>query len=266
MTTAIVLASLLAAAAAVVFAPLLSRRLDLPSEGEKDLDDGMRLQLELDGLEAARKEGKIGDEALAEERDSLLKEAEESRPASPISPAHQAVRYPVAAVAGCFLLAFLAVSVALIVETQDLSPDIEDMVAGLESRVAEGDYTREDLRMLIRSYDVLGRGEDAPNLLRELLEADPDREEAALALAELLRLVPGAQEEAAGLYEGVLQRNPESLEALQWLAVLRVVEGRGEEASLLLQRLEPLVVDDEEAMEAMRMLRRMIEERMRGDG
>lgn len=266
MTTAVALAALLAAAAAVVFSPLLSRRHDRHVEAGLASDGNTRLRLEIEGLEEARAEGKIGAEALVEERDRVLREAGEQRSSEASPPERQMRRYPRAAVAGCAMLAAVGVSVAMTVERQDLTLDIGQMVAGLESRVAEGDYTREDLRMLTRSYDVTGRGEEVPVLLRSLHEANPDETEAALALAELLRVTPGAQREAADLYEGVLRRDPERIEALQWLAVIRVVEGRGEEAMALLNRLEPLTAGDEEAMEAMRMLRRMLEERMRDGG
>ncbi len=265
MTTAVALAAMLAAAAAVVFAPLLSRRHDRHVDGGAASDGDARLRLEIEGLEEARAEGKLGAEAMVEERDRVMREAGEARSSESSPTERQARRYPRAAVAGFAMLMVAGVTVAMMVERQDLTLDIGQMVAGLESRVAEGDYTREDLRMLARSYNVTGRGEEVAALLRSLHEANPDEAEAALALAEAVRAVPGGQQEAAALYEGVLRRDPQRLEALQWLAVIRVVEGRGEEAVALLNRLEPLTAGDEEAMEAMNVLRRMLEERM-GDG
>lgn len=139
----------------------------------------------------------------------------------------------------------------------DGTPDIGAMVARLEARVEAGDYTPEDAAMLLRSYRVLGREDEAAALLVKARQAHPGDVGLMLARAELLVGDPRPESvaEAESVIAEALAAEPGLPEALWYRSLLLVRQGRIEAARQELDRLAPRVAGNAQAAEAVRSLR-----------
>lgn len=143
----------------------------------------------------------------------------------------------------------------------DGAPDIGAMVARLEARVEAGDYTPQDAAMLLRSYRVVGREDDAAALLAKARQAHP--RDVGLMLAQAERLIgdpaPESAERAAAVIAEALAAEPDLAEALWYRSLLMVRQGRLDEARRELDRLAPRVAGNPQAAEAVRGLRARID-------
>ncbi|MEW7009584.1 tetratricopeptide repeat protein [Lentilitoribacter sp. EG35] len=124
-------------------------------------------------------------------------------------------------------------------------PDVTKMVGRLEGRIKGGDGSRQDYVMLLRSYRVLGRNEDIPNLLEEATEAFPADMEFRL---DFLRVAidQGTRDNSVLLNhtEAVLKHAPDTLEALWYKGLLLHRLNRNNEAVEELQKLSQVIADD----------------------
>lgn len=143
----------------------------------------------------------------------------------------------------------------------DGAPDIGAMVTRLEARIEGGDYTPQDVSMLLRSYRVLGREEEAAALLARARQAHPDDVGLMLSQAELLIGDPRPEsvDEAETVIAAALAAEPGLPEALWYRSLLLVRQGRIDAARAELDRLAPRVAGNPQAVEAIRSLRARIE-------
>jgi len=128
-------------------------------------------------------------------------------------------------------------------------PDIGAMVGGLEARVNAGDATADEIKMLLRSYDTLGRMEDARPVLRAALVRFPDDPEFQLGWLRLVITLkePGDAAAALPLADRLIAAIPDLLEARWYRSLLLVSEGRRDEALSELRAMAPLLPADSPA-------------------
>ncbi|PKQ11257.1 MAG: hypothetical protein CVT70_15280 [Alphaproteobacteria bacterium HGW-Alphaproteobacteria-1] len=121
------------------------------------------------------------------------------------------------------------------------APDIGAMVAGLEARVAEGGASADEIKMLLRSYDTLGRIEEARAVLDAAIERFPNDPEFRLGWLRAAVSVPQPDDgaRALALAEGLIAEMPDLLEA-HWYRGLYLIEAdRTDEARNALMWLAP---------------------------
>ena len=135
-------------------------------------------------------------------------------------------------------------------------PDIGAMVARLEARIAEGDYAPDDVAMLLRSYRVLGRGEDGEKLLDEAARKFPGDAQISLAFidAALAGTDTARLARAEKMVADLLAASPDLAEARWYRALFLVRHGDLDTARAELRALAPLVADNPQAAEAVRTL------------
>lgn len=128
-------------------------------------------------------------------------------------------------------------------------PDIGAMVAGLEARVAQGDATAEEIKMLLRSYDTLGRLADARPVLQGALARFPADPEFRLGWLRLVVSLPepGDAAGALTLADGLIAEIPDLLEARWYRSLLLVGAARRDEALAELRGMAPLLPADSPA-------------------
>ena len=132
------------------------------------------------------------------------------------------------------------------------APDIGSMVAGLEARVAEGDAAADEIKMLLRSYDTLGRIEEARAVLDAALVRFPDDPEFRLGWLRAAVNVPqpGDGARALALADGLIAEMPDLLEA-RWYRGLYLIEAdRTDEARRELMWLAPRLPAESPALRA----------------
>lgn len=135
-------------------------------------------------------------------------------------------------------------------------PDIGAMVARLEARIAEGDYAPDDVAMLLRSYRVLGRGEDGETLLDEAARKFPGDAQISLAFidAALAGTDTARLARAEKMVADLLAASPDLAEARWYRALFLVRHGDLDAARAELRALSPLVAGNPQAAEAVRTL------------
>lgn len=135
-------------------------------------------------------------------------------------------------------------------------PDIGAMVARLEARIAEGDYAPDDVAMLLRSYRVLGRGEDGEKLLDEAAKKFPGDAQISLAFidAALAGTDTARLARAERMVADLLAASPDLAEARWYRALFLVRHGDLDTARAELRALAPLVAGNPQAAEAVRTL------------
>ena len=138
----------------------------------------------------------------------------------------------------------------------DGMPDINAMVARLESRIEAGSYTPEDAAMLFRSYTVLGRQADASTLLAKALEAFPDDMRLKLTFvdAAFSGSDPAAVSKAQAMVDAMLEVAPDMPEARWYHSLFLVRQGDLDGARKELHALQPLVAGNKEATDAIASL------------
>lgn len=138
----------------------------------------------------------------------------------------------------------------------DGAPDIGAMVARLEARIESGDYAPDDVAMLLRSYRVLGHGDDGERLLDAAAAKFPDDAQirlafidAALAGTDAARLA-----RAETMVSELLAASPDLAEARWYGALFKVRHGDLDAARAELRALAPMVAGNPQAAEAVRTL------------
>lgn len=104
---------------------------------------------------------------------------------------------------------------------EDRMAMIEGMVAGLAERLEEEPNNREGWFRLARSYNVLGRPEDAVTALESATKAFPEDNEFKLLRARVLRAMENTQTTVTGqtLLAEVVATDPTNVEANWFLAI-----------------------------------------------
>ncbi len=138
----------------------------------------------------------------------------------------------------------------------DGAPDIEAMVARLEARVWDGEASSDDYRMLLRSYGVLGREADAPEVLKAAADQYPDDLEFSM---NYLRMVVEASDappadELLTQVDAVLSAAPDLAEAHWYRGLLYLRLGQPEAARTDLEWLVVRLTPDHPAAEKVRTL------------
>lgn len=135
-------------------------------------------------------------------------------------------------------------------------PDIGAMVARLEARIADGDYAPDDVAMLLRSYRVLGRGEDGEKLLDEATKKFPGDAQISLAFidAALAGTDTARLARAEKMVADLLAASPDLAEARWYRALFLIRHGDLDTARAELSALAPLVAGNPQAAEAVRTL------------
>ncbi len=96
-------------------------------------------------------------------------------------------------------------------------------------------------RKLAQALAALGRGEEADTAIKSYIESDPER---AAIMDGVRKLREGDRESAEGVFRDVLQRNPDSVNALRHLAVCYWQDKRKlEDAEAMLRRATQLAPD-----------------------
>ncbi|RKF12857.1 hypothetical protein D6850_15205 [Roseovarius spongiae] len=127
----------------------------------------------------------------------------------------------------------------------DGAPDIAAMVARLEARVWDGDASPDDYRMLLRSYGVLGREAEAPEVLKAAADQYPDDLEFRMNYLRMVVESPDAPPavELLAQVEDVLEAVPDMAEARWYRSLLNLQLGRPTAAKTdlewLVVRLQP---------------------------
>lgn len=123
----------------------------------------------------------------------------------------------------------------------DGAPDVGAMVGRLEARVAQGDASADEVKMLLRSYDTLGRMADARQVLEAALPRFPDDTELQLAWLRAVISLPreGDADRALPVADSLIAAMPDLLEARWYRALLLVQEGRRDEARAELSWMHP---------------------------
>lgn len=131
------------------------------------------------------------------------------------------------------------------------APDIGAMVAGLEARVAEGGASAEEIKMLLRSYDTLGRIEAARPVLEAALARFPGDTDFQIGY---LRAVVGAPDgggaDALPVAERLVAAMPGLMEARWYRSLLLARAGRAEEARTELMWMTPHLPPESPAAQA----------------
>lgn len=123
--------------------------------------------------------------------------------------------------------------------------DVEEMVAGLASRLAEDPSDIEGWTMLARSYVVMGRYSEAARAIEEAWQRTPEPDVGLkLAYAETQTLANGAwlDSEEAAMLDEVVKADPTNARALWYGGMYSARQGNLESAKLrwqMLLRLNP---------------------------
>lgn len=135
-------------------------------------------------------------------------------------------------------------------------PDIGAMVARLEARVAEGDAAPEDIAMLLRSYDTLGRIAEAREVLVAALARFPDHPDFQLGyLRAVINEPEGADFELAlSVADRLIAAMPGLLEARWYRSLVLLRLGRSDEAERELMWMTPQLPAESPAGRAVRDL------------
>ncbi|KQZ12494.1 hypothetical protein ASD50_12210 [Mesorhizobium sp. Root552] len=138
----------------------------------------------------------------------------------------------------------------------DGAPDIGAMVARLEGRIGSGDYSPDDVAMLLRSYRVLGREAESEALLDKAVAKFPDDAQVRLAFidAALAGSDQGHLDRAEQMLSGLLAAQPNLAEARWYHSLFLIRKGQLDVARKELRALEPMVADNPQAAEAVRTL------------
>lgn len=132
---------------------------------------------------------------------------------------------------------------------EDGEPDIGAMVARLEARVAGGGASPEEIKMLLRSYDTLGRIAEARPVLDAALGRFPDDPDFQIGWLRAVVTLPREGDSARGLdvAERLIAAMPELLEARWYRSLFLVAEGRREEARAELMWMAPRLPEESPA-------------------
>lgn len=135
-------------------------------------------------------------------------------------------------------------------------PDIGAMVGRLEERIGSGDYSPDDVAMLLRSYRVLDRGDESEALLDKAAEKFPGDAQIRLAFvdAALAGTDTARLERAEKMVSELLAAQPGLAEARWYHSLFLVRKGELDAARKELRALEPLVAENPQAAEAVRTL------------
>lgn len=123
--------------------------------------------------------------------------------------------------------------------------DIAAMVAGLEARVDTGGAGADEIKMLLRSYDTLGRMDDARAVLGAALLRFPDDTDFQLGYLRAVidapdgRLSGAALPDALAVAERLVAALPDLMEARWYRSLLLVRAGRRDEARTELMWMTP---------------------------
>ncbi len=123
----------------------------------------------------------------------------------------------------------------------DGAPDIGAMVARLEGRVAGGDASAEDIKMLLRSYDTLGRQDAARDVLEAALTRWPQDTDFQIGWLRAQIAAPDTLDPAKALpvADRLIAALPDLAEARWYRSLLLVRLGRAVEARHELMWLAP---------------------------
>lgn len=120
------------------------------------------------------------------------------------------------------------------VTSRQLSPDVNQMVEGLSSRLKDTPDDVEGWKMLGRSYLTLRRFEEAVEAFRKAVRLeDGQNAQTLVSLGEALLAVSGQQmtAESISLFENALKLQPDNQSALFWGGVAAVNRGDIDEAA-----------------------------------
>lgn len=258
--------------------------LEQPSAAERRSAAREQVREQLRDLDSARAEGKLDSEAYLEERTRLAAVVADltsvaggsisTDPAASSSRDRQPQAYPASGLVGWGALMVGTFIVALVVESADVirtvsphantenpaaesapvigadgQPDIGAMVARLEARVRGGDADAEDITMLERTYEVLGRTDELTGMFRTALSANPNNAVVLMALGIRQFEAGGrlASVEAENAFDRLLVLVPELPEALWFKSLLLVRRQEVDAAIELLTKMAELVADDPQA-------------------
>lgn len=142
------------------------------------------------------------------------------------------------------------------VMTADGTPDIGAMVARLETRVAEGGASAGDIKMLLRSYDTLGRLTDAKDVLDIALQRFPDDPDFQIGWLRAIVSLSRTDDAARGLAvaDRLIATMPDLLEARWYRSLLLVSDHRPDEARVELMWLLPRLPAESPAHDAVTQL------------
>ncbi|MCZ7676244.1 MAG: hypothetical protein M5U35_10685 [Roseovarius sp.] len=145
--------------------------------------------------------------------------------------------------------------------TADGAPDIGAMVARLEARVRDGAATSDDYRMLLRSYGVLGREAEAPEVLAAAAEQYPDDLEFRMNYLRMVIETPDAPPAAELLDQvgAVLAAAPDLAEAHWYRALLNLRLARPDAARADLEWLAVRLAPEHPATARVRSMLEMID-------
>ncbi|PKP73136.1 MAG: hypothetical protein CVT84_15120 [Alphaproteobacteria bacterium HGW-Alphaproteobacteria-6] len=134
----------------------------------------------------------------------------------------------------------------------DGAPDIGAMVARLEGRVADGDASAEDIKMLLRSYDTMGRQDEARDVLEAALARWPDDSDFQIGWLRAQIAAPDTLDPATALpvAERLIAALPDLAEARWYRSLLLVRLGRAEDARHELMWLAPRLPEGSPAAQA----------------
>lgn len=138
----------------------------------------------------------------------------------------------------------------------DGAPDIAAMVARLEARVWDGDASPDDYRMLLRSYGVLGREAEAPDVLNAAANQYPDDLEFRINYLRMVVEQPDAPPaaELLGQVDTVLAAVPDMAEAHWYRALLLLRLGQARDARTDLEWLTVRLAPEHPAAERVRAM------------
>lgn len=123
----------------------------------------------------------------------------------------------------------------------DGAPDIGAMVARLEGRVATGDASAQDIKMLLRSYDTMGRQDEARDVLDDALARWPGDTDFQIGWLRAQIAAPDTLDPATALpvAERLIAALPDLAEARWYRSLILVRLGRAEDARHELMWLAP---------------------------
>ena len=132
------------------------------------------------------------------------------------------------------------------------TPDIEAMVARLEERVYGGEPSEDDIRMLLRSYRVLERGDDAIYVLEQASGQFPDNVEFKMMLLRGTLQQPDFETtpELVGAVDDVIRLHPNHYEAHWYRGLLLAKQGKLDDARKTLIWLRPRIAERPDAIRA----------------
>lgn len=123
----------------------------------------------------------------------------------------------------------------------DGAPDIAEMVGRLEERVYNGDPDESDIEMLLRSYRVLERGDDAMEVLTIAADRFPRNVDFKMMLLRGRLQDPefDPSDALSRTVDAVLKQQPDLLEAHWYRGLIQARRGRHEAARETLMNLRP---------------------------